>query len=441
MLLSPTWMWTMNENELSSLNNFINNEKRTDYKGYSPESIRLLLEKAGNPHHRLKTVHIAGTNGKGSTAHYLSSIFSFSGYSCGLYTSPHLLELNERITINGEQISDNALTGIIDETVSNASELPEKPTFFDILTCAALVYFDRMKVDIAVIEAGLGGRLDSTNQIIPELSIITGISLDHTSVLGDTVEKIAAEKAGIIKQGVPVLYSTLLPEVSSIISSKASELNAPSFQLSEQNYTYSKSSKSVFSIKIGNRETFFSGILLRNIGRSFSLNARIAANAALILSSLYRRITADTIINGLNSTIVPGRFEVLLNDPVVIFDPAHNPEAVKELCETVKSEFPDVIINPVVSLMKDKNFVEILEILHQNFRNIIFCELEDERSLKKTELPANHNIESIGVEEIDRILLSSISHRKLLLFTGSFRLYKYVKDSVNRILINGNSHE
>ena len=191
-----------------------------------------LCKYLGNPQNKIKTIHIAGTNGKGSTSHMLAAIFQQCGYKTGLYTSPHLKDFRERIRLNGEMISKDFVTAFVDKTKAFSEEL--QPSFFELTFVMALEYFADQKVDIAVIETGLGGRLDSTNVIIPELSVITNIGFDHMDILGDSLDKIAFEKAGIIKPDVPVVIGESSEETKIIFQEKANEVKAEIFFAEEK---------------------------------------------------------------------------------------------------------------------------------------------------------------------------------------------------------------
>ena len=191
-----------------------------------------LCEHLGNPQNKIKTVHIAGTNGKGSTSHMLAAIFQQCGYKTGLYTSPHLKDFRERIKVNGEMISQEFVIDFVERIKTFSEEI--SPSFFELTFVLALEYFAEEKVDIAIIETGLGGRLDSTNVITPEVSVITNIGFDHMDILGDTLEKIAAEKAGIIKRDIPVIIGETIPATKRIFIEKAKEKNAPIFFAEEK---------------------------------------------------------------------------------------------------------------------------------------------------------------------------------------------------------------
>ena len=193
-----------------------------------------LCEHLGNPQKKIKTIHVAGTNGKGSTSHMLAAVFQQCGYKTGLYTSPHLKDFRERIKINGEMIPHDFVIAFVEKTKTFSEEI--QPSFFELTFVMALEYFKQQRVDIAIIETGLGGRLDSTNIITPEIAVITNIGFDHMDILGDTIEKIAVEKAGIIKQQIPVVIGETSPETKIIFQEKAKEKNAPIF-FGEEKYT------------------------------------------------------------------------------------------------------------------------------------------------------------------------------------------------------------
>jgi dihydrofolate synthase/folylpolyglutamate synthase len=193
----------------------------------SLENTLLIDEYFGHPHRNFKTVHVAGTNGKGSVSHMLAAVFQKAGYKTGLYTSPHLIDFRERIRVNGAMISEQEVTDWVEKYAIGENLWNIEPSFFELTVALAFDYFSSQKVDIAIIEVGLGGRLDSTNIITPEVSVITNIGYDHVQLLGDTLEKIAGEKAGIIKQGVPVVIGETHPETETVFRNLAQNVNAP----------------------------------------------------------------------------------------------------------------------------------------------------------------------------------------------------------------------
>jgi dihydrofolate synthase / folylpolyglutamate synthase len=256
-----------------------------------------LCSKLGNPHLKFKSIHVAGTNGKGSTSHMLASILQSSGYKTGLYTSPHLKSFTERIRINGAEISKNYIV----EFVKNIHPLIEKikPSFFEITVAMAFDYFAAQYVDVAIIEVGLGGRLDSTNVITPELSVITNIGWDHTDILGNTLQQIASEKAGIIKEGIPVVISERQAEIDAVFKDKAVELNAPLF-FAEDNFrakTHKAGEQIVFDIFEGDR-SLFSNLHLQLQGLYQEKNIPGVLQSVTILREKGWNISNEQLLDG-----------------------------------------------------------------------------------------------------------------------------------------------
>lgn len=323
------------------LDQLINNEARTDYTNYNLNGIIKLLELFGNPHHAFRSIHIAGTNGKGSVAYSLAGIFQKSGYKTGLFTSPHLLNVNERIKINGADIPDNDMDKYIDETFEILDSNPEiKPTYFDVLTTICFKYFYDSKIDIAVIETGLGGKLDSTNVLIPECSIITDISLDHTSLLGNTAQKITSEKCGIIKPGKPVITSNSRPEILNIISETCSKTGSRLYSYENEFTTTTDNSNSniqIFNYKFNDNNI---NDIRVNTPAVFQIkNVSLSITAAMLLSSQFTAISEKSIIESLHEFNVPGRLQVLHDNPLIIFDPAHNPAALNNVLDVLKKQY------------------------------------------------------------------------------------------------------
>lgn len=422
-----------------TLARFVNNEATGASGAYSPATIGELLERLGNPHRRLPCVHIAGTNGKGSTAHMTDSILRAAGYHVGLYTSPHLLRINERLRIDGREIDDRDLGAVIDEAADAAGRAPAlHPTYFDVLTAAAFLHFARARVDLAVIEVGLGGRLDSTNIIVPRCSIITAISRDHAHILGDTLAAIASEKAGIIKPGVPVVCASQPPPVLSVIADCCRKNEAPAF-LEGPDFSA--------SIRIERPE----GLVIDYLGKSrlsaamdqmtipFHLacqvqNAALAISAALLLRVEFSAISDGAISAGLASTRVPGRLETWSTDPPILFDPAHNPAAMAILADHLDRRYAGHQQCVVLSLMKDKDVHAILEILRSPRRKLIYHQLDDERAF----IPGGdeeHFFSNIRHNELElrQILCTHYYAGAVLCFTGSFRLYGAAREMVASI--------
>lgn len=294
-----------------------------------------------NPHQKFKSIHIAGTNGKGSTAHMLASILQESGYKVGLYTSPHLKDFRERIKINGEKISENSVIKFVDQNKRAFENI--SMSFFEYTVAIAFNFFYKKKVDIAIIETGLGGRLDSTNIINPELSIITNIGLDHTNLLGNTIEKIAVEKAGIIKPNTSVVIGRKQKETQQIFKDIANE----------------KNSKLIYAEK----QKIYSSDLKGNYQQE---NINTTVTAVQLLSENGWDINHNAIRNGLlnivKNTGILGRWQILQEKPLIICDTGHNSDGIKEVTQQIK-ETPHKKLHFVFGTVNDKKLDTILKLL------------------------------------------------------------------------------
>lgn len=320
-----------------------------------------------HPHLNFKTIHIAGTNGKGSISHMLASILQKAGYKVGLYTSPHLKDFRERIRINGSMIPEQEVVNFV-EIHRNILE-SIKPSFFEMAVAMAFDYFSRSRVDIAVIEVGLGGRLDSTNIITPILSLITNISLDHTDLLGDTIEKIAVEKAGIIKADVPVIISRTQPEISQIFTDNAKRINAPVF-FADQHYHVVRNSLmnnqyQQFEVnEIGKSK--FINILVDLCGSYQSRNLPGVLMAVDILKEKGISITEDQMLNGLKgaayTTGLQGRWQKINEKPLVICDTGHNVDGIAMVVEQISKMRRDKL-HMVIGMVGDKDIDGVLTLL------------------------------------------------------------------------------
>ncbi len=317
------------------------------------ERISVLCEKLGDPQKDLKFIHVAGTNGKGSFCSMLDSVLRHAGYKTGLFTSPYIKVFNERMQFCGENISDCELAEITEYVKPFADSMEDKPTEFELITAIGLEYFKRKKCDVVILEAGMGGRLDSTNIIESSLlSVITGISLDHTAFLGDTVEKIAAEKAGIIKKGGTVLFGGNSESVEAVIKAKAAEMNA--------NYHFAdKSPLSVTSSDLSG-STFdynnYKALKLPLLGLYQPLNAVNVLCAVEILKSKGFTVPEEAVREGLLAARWPARFEIISRDPLIIFDGAHNPEGIETAVTSIKRYFGDQKVCILTGVMKDKDY-------------------------------------------------------------------------------------
>lgn len=325
----------------------------------------LLCEALGNPQHKFRSVHIAGTNGKGSTSSMLAAVFQQAGYKCGLYTSPHLVRFTERIRINGLEMDKQAVV----DFVAQQRELIERvqPSFFEVTVAMAFDYFARQGVDIAVIEVGLGGRLDSTNVITPELSVITNIAYDHTDLLGETLAEIAGEKAGIIKKGVPVVIGETHNETQAVFLQKAQQEQAPIY-FTQDHYKAQIQANNLFQQHIslespnGNED-----YLLDLTGSYQQHNLLTVLQAAEVLRGLGWQLSPAVVKEALSQvktlTGLRGRMQVLQADPLVLCDVGHNEAGIAYLMQQLLQLYPPEQLQFVWGMVRDKNHDKVLRLL------------------------------------------------------------------------------
>ena len=322
----------------------------------------------GNPHQAFKSIHIAGTNGKGSTSHMLAAILQKAGYKTGLYTSPHLKDFRERIRVNGEMVEEDFVIEFVEKTKALAEKI--QPSFFELTVVMAFEYFARQKVDVAVIETGLGGRLDSTNVITPVLSIITNIGFDHMNLLGNTLTEIAFEKAGIIKPGVPVVIGASTPETRPVFVHKATECNAP-IHFAEEQYTVSNIQTGIdfLGCDITDSEhhvTETFSLDLNGLYQSKNLCTVLCAEGILMNQgfSISNEEEKDALSHAKQLTGLHGRWEVISKDPVVILDVAHNEAGIREVMEHLRQSGTSTAKTHIVlGMVKDKDVTKVLALL------------------------------------------------------------------------------
>ncbi|MBR4440938.1 MAG: bifunctional folylpolyglutamate synthase/dihydrofolate synthase [Bacteroidales bacterium] len=323
-----------------------------------------------SPHQSYKTIHIAGTNGKGSVSNFLASILQEAGYTVGLFTSPHIVDFKERIRINGKKIDEQYVTDFVNRYAEQFNHL--KPTFFELTTALAFEYFRYKKVDIAVIEVGMGGRLDSTNIITPILSVITNIALDHTQFLGSTLKEIAAEKAGIIKRGVPVVVGEGDSRTNPVFLDKAELMEAPiilaSNKLSASSGQITPEGKQLFNV-FSCGEPVYRGIKCAQLGVYQQKNIVTAIAAVEQLRRLGLIISDDNIYKGFenvnSNTGFFGRWQVIAHQPLVVCDSGHNPAGITYVAEQLNSQ-PCRQLRMVIGFVQDKDVNSILKLLPKN---------------------------------------------------------------------------
>jgi dihydrofolate synthase/folylpolyglutamate synthase len=362
-----------------------------------------LCEKLGNPHRKFKSIHIAGTNGKGSTSHMLAAILQTAGYKTGLYTSPHLKEFTERIRIDGNEIDKNFVIDFVERIKPEIERI--KPSFFEITVAMAFDYFAHQKVDIAVIETGMGGRLDSTNVITPLLSLITNISWDHKDLLGDTLQKIAREKAGIIKAQVTVIVSERQEEVQTVFESKAIECKSELVFASDR-YQAKRIKFGVFEIK-SDRNQF--SIELDLLGIYQGKNIKGVLTAVDELTKLGVTISHKQIKEGLKNVItltgLKGRWQQIGDNPLTICDTGHNEAGITEILNQIK-EMKFNKLHWVLGVVKDKDVSAILNLLPKD-ACYYFCQASIPRALPAIELKEEATaagLQGVVVEDVNQAI-------------------------------------
>lgn len=347
------------------------------------ENIEALLQIIGNPEKKLKAIHIAGTNGKGSVAHMLASYCQERHLKTGLFTSPHLVDFRERIRINGTMISEESILEFFQQYKPEFDKL--EPSFFEMTTALAFWYFNQQDVDIAVVEVGLGGRLDATNVLQPLLSVITNITLEHTQLLGDTIAKIAFEKAGIIKQNTPVVIGEFHPESFPVFTDIANQKNAPLF-LAEENYTIEGPLSNCTILGVDGN-TLYSNVDMPLQGEYQRKNLKTFLQAVDLLQQIMpydKDVTVEAIQNVVRNTKFIGRWQVLRKEPLTLCDVGHN---VGGLSLTMKqlAEIPCRQLRMVFGMVADKDIEHILPLLPKQALYYV-CRAQIERALPSAEL-------------------------------------------------------
>jgi len=388
-------------------------------------NIQNILKSLGNPHKKLKAIHIGGTNGKGSTAAMIQSILSRCGYRVGLYTSPHLISFTERIRIDDREITEAEVVGLTKRIRGSIEEgrIPETFTFFDFTTAMAMLYFVKAGVDLAILEVGLGGRLDSTNVIDPLLTIITNISLDHREYLGDTLKEVAREKAGIIKEGRALITAATQPEIVDLFRGVCLEKRAPFFRVGQD---FRGRRAGPYRFHYHGRNLTLSNLELKLAGRHQIINAITALGAIEMFKGNGYRIGDEAIYEGLRGVQWPGRLEVVLECPTVLLDGAHNPVAAQRLREALVDGFHYERLLLALGIMNDKDYRRIISILVPLAEVIVLCKPRCERAASPQVLlnevkrmgKRGKVVEDVG--EAVQSLLSMASGKDLVCITGSF---------------------
>lgn len=314
----------------------------------SLDRMHALLDRLGNPHVGLPIVHVGGTAGKGSTATITAALLRASGYRVGLHTKPHLAHVHERIQVDGAPISDDALRALIGDATDAARTV--EPSWFELTVALALLHFRRMEVDIAVIEVGMGGTWDGTNVVQPLVAVLTNVGLDHTEILGDTVEQIARDKVGIIKPGCVAVSGATQPSVRAIIAARAADMGVPLW-LSDREFAVEDVRRQVSGSRFGLRlpERTYTGLYLPLLGAHQVANAALALAAAHAVAPAGFAVPEDAVREALRTVRLPGRLEVVSRRPAVVLDGAHNPDKLDAVLAAVRDYLPHERLIAVVA--------------------------------------------------------------------------------------------
>jgi dihydrofolate synthase/folylpolyglutamate synthase len=412
---------------------------REGKKAYKPglDNIATLCAQLNNPHHSFKSLHIAGTNGKGSSSHFIASILQEHGFKVGLYTSPHLKSFTERIKINGKEVSKEWVSAFVSDKKNIIQEV--SPSFFEWTVAMAFCYFKEQQVDWAIIETGLGGRLDSTNIITPLGCLITNIGYDHQDILGNSLGEIASEKAGIIKRETPVTISEFQPEISGIFLEKAKENQAP-IQFANEDTTL---------IKISRGQTLDMEVESKHFGEfkisspyvgSYQINnilgvlAWCSQLASMGIIDLKKGMIELGIKNSRINTQLKGRFEMISNDPKIVADTAHNESGIRLLMDQIKSELMgDLWV--ILGMVADKDLDLVLQILPKN-AGYVFSESHNPRSLKASNLLSiaqKNGLMGTVIEDVNEAIAfvkNKMKQDDLILVTGSTYLIAEIDELI-----------
>ena len=401
------------------------------------ERIEELCSRLGDPQNELRFIHVAGTNGKGSFCSMLSSVLRKSGLKVGLYTSPYIRFFNERMCIDGEPISNEELAELTEYVRPIADSMTDKPTEFELITAIAFEFFKRHNCDVVVLEAGMGGRLDSTNIIRnPYLSVITGIALDHTAFLGDTVEKIAAEKAGIIKDGAPVLFGGTDESAAIVIDAAAKQRGSDLFRVDYSKLVNVRPSLEGTVFDFGE----YSDLSIRLLGMYQPRNAVSVITAVDILRARGLDISDESLREGLAAAVWQGRFEVICKDPLMIFDGAHNPQGISSAVESIKTYFGNKKVYLLTGVLRDKDYTAIAKDLSAVAQKAFTLTPDSPRALTAAEYAEtlrSAGIESTAYETLSDALTFAMKSAKEdnapLVCLGSLYVYSSLIDEIEKL--------
>lgn len=408
------------------------------WKGSVPGLSRIteLLSRIGNPEKKLKYVHIVGTNGKGSTAALITSVLKTAGYKSGMYTSPFIISFNERIQINGEMISDTDLAEITEYIKPFADSMEDRPTEFELVTAVAFEYFYRSKCDIVVLEAGMGGEFDATNAIpAPEVAVFTNIGLDHTDYLGDTVEKIAATKAGILKEGCDCVIYPSSPEAVEVIGNKCKDLNVPFTVVDFDSIVPVSASIEGQTFNWGK----YNALEMTLLGGHQRFNAATALTAIEKLSERGFSVSEENIRNGVLNAVWQGRFEVLRHNPLFIVDGGHNPQCMEALADNIRSYFPDTALTVLTGVLGDKDYTAMYDLIAPYVKEFYLVTPPSPRALSSSVLAQKLSVYGKPATVCDTVedgvkkAVCAAGRDGVVLAFGSLYMVGDIKNAVNNL--------
>lgn len=411
---------------------------------YGLERTYKLLEYMGNPEKSLKFIHIAGTNGKGSTTSMITEILMGAGYKVGMYTSPFIEEFEERIQINRNNIPKEKLASLMDEVKAAVDKVIEDgynhPTEFEIITVLMLLYFKKENIDFGVIEVGLGGTLDSTNVITPVLQVITSISFDHTNLLGNTLEEIAGEKAGIIKSGIPTVIYPQKAEALKVIENKCSEMNSKLYIANCDNFKFENvvNEDRPYQLLKYNNEV---DILLPLLGEHQITNLSVAMTSIEVLNNInMTNILLDSIVKSIKNVKWKGRLEVLSKNPYVVIDGAHNIQGIETLSRNIKKYFKYENLYLILGILADKDVQEMIKVIAPMAKKIyavtpnsIRAELAED--LKREIIKYNENCEAYDdYKEAYLTAINDANENDFVLASGSLYMIGDMRKIIRELL-------
>jgi dihydrofolate synthase/folylpolyglutamate synthase len=392
------------------------------------DRIKYILEKLGDPQKNYKIIHIGGSNGKGSVCKYISSILKYSDYKVGTYTSPHLNDIRERIVVNNKKISkiDFAnISSLIKPITEKMKKINNPPTYFEIITAISFLYFKQKKVDYAIIEVGLGGKYDATNIVNPILTIITNISLEHQNILGRKITEIAYQKAGIIKENIPI-FTAAKDKSLDIIKKIADDKKSPIHIIKNDNWIRLKNNYTFQQFRVKGLLKYYN-VKTKLLARYQGENITISVKSVEYLKKNGLNIKDGSIEKGIEKTINKGRMEIIKNKPIILLDGAHNPKGIKLLVESLQNDFQYDKLFFIIGILKDKNIKSMIPPLISITDYIIVTQVNNERALNSLKLERmikkfsnKINVRSKkNIPDAIRYALSLANYRDLICITGS----------------------